>query len=374
MSDQEDPEEQEETTFQIGDYKNFLSNTCKILFSLFILLTIGFHVLYYSRHNIDEFMNEYFPTDENKSPFCHAKDHECDRSIWYRDTTVEVNKVINGTHKMVTEPYNPEFNIDIVKQTTIPSNKISIKGTYDNEYWYWLFYWWNNTFMKMNIYNNQIFKSIFKFIHDSVSENKQGFISKMMTILIVYGGWIFVIATFKILMPLITIGTFIYAGCTAYDKHSWILMFPSIGAIYLMLSHISKGNSFQALISFCGIGFGCILHFLIGCGIVGAMFLPIIKLVRIYGLNLVMMLFHISELIWSKLNNLTLDTPLDNPTMDDKYIKMISYFSEFSTGIFFIISVSVLVLAFKYLSRGISIGMTLCSIYLIFSSYFSKKE
>jgi hypothetical protein len=378
MSDQEQEDTdttsedttEENTTFQIGDYKTFLLKIIKYLLILLVALSIGFHILYSCRHGFDDFINEYFPTDETKSPFCRIKDINCKRSIFYQDTNIEVKKYINGTSTMVKEPYEPDFNIDIIKKTNMTTGEIKIEGKYDDAYDKWLLYWWNNTYIKMNIYNNKIFKFIFELMHNSIDINKPGWIDSC----IVFLGSFFVIFIFKLVMPFVTIFNFLRGGCMAYKKYAWILTFPVLGGLFFAFLHAFSGNAFQAVLSLFGAGCGTMLQPTILFIALTTMVLPIIKFIRLYGWNLIMMVYSIVELLMSKLNNVTLDNPIDKPEIDDKYNKMISYFSEFSTGIFMIVSFIVLTFAYKYLVYPIFIGMTLCSIYLLFTSYFSKKQ
>ncbi len=348
----------EETTFQIGDYKTFTMTVFKYLMMLFVVLTVGFHILYSCRHEFDDFMNEYFPTDNTKSPFCHTKDMDCKRSFFYPDTTVEVKKYINGSPTMVNEPYHPEFNIDITKKTNITTGETTIEGKYDEEIWYWIKYWFYNTFIKMNIINNEIYKFIYEFIHNNVTTDT----ASIFNSLVVFLGFKIMFLFFIFVMPYVTILTFIYAGCNAYnDKYSWILMFPIFGFLYLAITHLFKRNSFQCLMSLMGgIPLGFMLHMISGLCILFSMGLPVIKFIRIYVTNFIMMIYNLIRYV--------------KYPVDDKYSKMISYFSEFSMGIFIIIAIIVLKAAYTNLVYPIFIGMTLCSIYLLFTSYFSKKE
>jgi hypothetical protein len=377
MSDQEtentdtpeDTEETQDTTFQMGDYKSFFSYVGYSLLHLFIALTIGIHVIYSCRNNFDNFIKEYFPTNEQDSPFCYTTNSDCNRSWWYRDTNIETVKYVNGEPKTVKELYNPEFNIDITKKINNSSGETTIKGTFDEEYPKWILFWWNNTFMKMNIYNNKIYKYVFEGLRSYIDLNKTGFIDT----LIVLFGWLFVIMFF-VMMTHVSIITYIMGGFNAYKNKSWILAAPWVGAAYLWVMHMGKGNSFQAMMSFGGIFLGFIYQFLIMLSGIVVMLLPIIKWIRIYIWNALVMFFYLIKLIGTKIYNSFSKTPINNPIDNPKYAKMMSYFSEFSTSIFIIISIFILSAAYTYLTKGITIGMAICCIYLIYVYRHSENK
>lgn len=368
MSDQEtdNTEETQDATFNIGDFKSFISNTLKYLLYLLVILIIGFNVLYTCRHGFDEFINDYFPTDEYSEPFCHTNNN-CKRSWLYPDTTITVQKYVDGNIKQKTEPYRPDFNIDCIKTTT--NDKTILKGTYDDDYIHWILFWWPNTFMKTNIYMNRIYKNMYELIHKSIDVNKPG----IMDNLIVFLSWIAIILLYKLIMPFIAFFMFFIGGGNAYDKYPLVLTFPVIGGLIFAILHLFKGNLFQVGLSLCGSLLGCIYQPVIILGAVVAFLLPYIKLCRIYVWDTLMMIFYIILSIGDKIFNSISGNTKSDIYLDPKYGKMVSYFKEFITGIFIIISIIVLSNAYTYLTKGIAIGMTICCFYLIYVYRHSSK-
>lgn len=369
MSEQEtdNTEETQDTTFNIGDYKSFIYKTLKYLFGMFVLLTIGFHVLYSCRHKFDDFINDYFPTDEKSYPFCHTINKDCNGSGYY-STNITVKKYVDGNVKWKTEPYNPQFNIDCVKKTT-DNGKTILQGTYDEEYIHWILYWWNNTFMKMNIYTNEKFKYIYELIHNLIDVNKPGIIDTC----VVFFSWILMKIMFIIIMPIVIIFMFFLGGCYAYDNHSWILTFPGLGGWFFIIKHFINGNMYQLGLSAFGSIIGWIFQPLIIFIGLCTLLLPIYKFIRIYVWNALTMIFYICLLIDEKASNAINGTTKSDISSDHKYGKMVSYFSEFMTGIFIIVSIIVLTFAYTYLTKGIAIGMTICCFYLIYIYSHSNK-
>jgi hypothetical protein len=384
MSDQEntdtteeDTTETQDTTFNVGDYKMFFTQVGNTLLHLFVALMIGNHILYIIRDTYDQFMKDYYPTDENKSPFCHTKDTSCEQSMWYRDTNVVVTKYKNGIPTQVKEPYNPEFNLDIKKETNMTTNEVKIIGTYDYEYKHWFWFWWNNTFMKMNIYVNMIFKFMFEFISNIIDKDKLDFLS---AVVIFISSWFFIPTMMVVLTP-ITICTFLWAGCHAYKHYSWVLMFPLVGAFFFGGMHLMKGNLAQTMISFSGILPSLCLHVLIAIGMAVAIFLQHLKFFKIYIWNLIVMsLYVIFYLLPLKIINFFIGIIGSEPFKDSfgssypKYAKMLSYSNEFSKIILLIFTITTLSYSYTYLTRGISIGMTICSIFLLFQHFFGKDK
>jgi hypothetical protein len=86
-----------------------------------------------------------------------------------------------------------------------------------------------------------------------------------------------------------------------------------------------------------------------------------------------MIIFYISLLIVEKVSNAISGNTKSEISLDPKYGKMVSYFSEFIKGIFIIVSIIILTFAYTYLTKGIAIGMTICCFYLIYMYRHSNK-
>ncbi len=367
---QDNQETDEEPTFQVGDYRSFIKGVVLSIIHLLIALSIGIHVVYSLRHKYDEFMSEYFPTDKEKAPFCYTTQSDCKRSSFYRDTNVEVDKIINnGEIKTVKELYQPDFNIDnIVKEDS--NGKKDIKGIRDFSYINWLLFWCNNSVMNSNIYTNVLFKYIYDTIHDII--NKGGFTESIF----VFFGFIIIAFIFAFMM-FYSMGAMFISQFNAYEKYSWVLKYPVAAAFWFGFNHMLRGNTYQACISFGGILPGIFWKFFVVLGLlITAKVLPAIKFIRIYVKNMIMMCIYILNWIVSTSYNYLSGNTLDQLLihMDSKYSEMLSMYNDYSIGILICISLIVLYYAQTYLTKGISIGMTICSIYLIFMSYANSDK
>lgn len=375
--DNEDNQEtDEEPTFKVGDYNMFFITVSSSIVSLFLALTIGIHVVYTLKHQYTDFMDEYFPTDKERPPFCYTTQSDCVRSRWYRDTNIEVDKIKdNGENFKVKNLYQPDFNIDNIV-TEKSNGEKDIKGTRDFKYYHWLLYWCNNSVINANINTNELFKSIYDGIHDGM--NKAEFLESIF----VYLGW-FIMPFIFLFMMAYSVWSMWISQFNAYEKYSWLLKYPVAGLCWFGLKHLLASNTYQALMCFVGfiIGAGIIWKIIVVLGLyISAKIIPLIKFIRIYIVNLVLMKLYVIYLIIYKIVNFVYSIFKDNPLNDlvstsyPKYPEMLSMYTDYSKSILIIVSLIILSAANTYLTKGISIGMTICSIYLIFMSYANSDK
>lgn len=331
----------EKPTFTIGDFNSFFIQTLKFIFHVIIMICIGNHILYVFRNDYEKFVNENFPTDKTKSPFCSTPD-VCEKSFFYMNTKVK------------EQPYEPKFMIDCIKDQEGKYDK----NCYDEEYIKWITYWTNNTFMMTNIYNNYVYKLMYDAIHRHRNDS-----------MIVFFGW-FILLFITLLMVIITHGTFIMGIFTAYNNYSWVLAIGPIGSIIFGFMHLFKKNLGNSIMSFCSIIPACIWSFFIFIFYIIAIILPHIKIFRMHifhGIATAFMLLY-KLLIW------LFGWIIGFESSESIYDPIISQLSEFSKGIMIIISFIVLYFSYQYLTKGITIGMAICCFYLFYIHRHSKKN
>jgi hypothetical protein len=165
----------------------------------------------------------------------------------------------------------------------------------------------------------------------------------------------------------------------SYAKYGWVLKFAAAGAFWFGFLHMTKGNMYQAFLSWAmiipGLLWNIVTLMMVGIS-VGLVFF---KFIRIYIVNALIMKFYLIAFLPSLKFINFFKTLLGGTPFDDifkiyypKYPEMLSMYTDYSRGILILVSLIILWAANTYLTKGISIGMTICSIYLIIMSYASK--
>jgi hypothetical protein len=359
MSDEDSNEElndestENNPTFNIGDYRSFIYMSFSHILTLIVVLSVGIHVLYTLKNNYEDFVNDAFPTNENESPFCKTSD-QCDRSIFYRDT------VING------KPYEPKFMFNCKKHKD-DNNNTTYNCDKDMEYVKWYLYWINNSFIKMNIFNNKIYKYIYNFIHNNVDPQKFGMIDSFI---VFFGGFIGITFITFFMIFITKFWSIHYGELYAYQNEAWVLKLPVFGSLYLIFRNmIPRFNIVNILLSIFCLMFSWVWWIIKICIFMLAICLPIVKVLRTHLIPafFIYWIIKIRILLWF-IRFLT-----GKIEFSTRYDDMISYLSYFKRGIMFWVSIIILYFAYTYLTTGIAIGMTICGVYLLYVNRHTNK-
>lgn len=351
MSEQEEENvtPEEDTTFDIGDYKSFFSNLGTIILYLLISLFFGAHILYYLKHKYDDFTKYWFPTNPNEEPFCMNASSECTPASMYSFKF----KHEDG------KPYEPKFKFNY-KRDKYGQLSEEVSEMFDTDQSIlttgsWLGSWLYNRYMYSVISSNKFIKFMLDIFKRNISDNNQyGFVE----LLLLLAGIVIFIVIGAITIKLNVFISFI-TGFKVYnekDTESYMLNLPALGSIIALFRYLFTGNYVQSSILA-----ACILPFFIPMGMISIIWW-VIKLF-FFALFLFMMSLKICGLIF-----IGIFSVLIIPFWYDKSVssEMYGYIKEYSKGIMIFLSFCMIYLAATFLNPQIVIGMILCVFFIMY--------